>query len=221
MEFATDSAFQDVRVTMSTDSASIELPVLELEEPLLVRVQAVTADGLRGLPLQPHPIQMAPHWGAGRVLREQGNLAGSLDEFEIDLERFPENPHLLRDIGWSLYLLGRHTQARDVFEQARVIAPEYDELLVELARTYFWLNDFREAEAIYLEIMERRSDYADAFWGLGDTYRVGGARPSTWCSERWPSTQLIRMRVAPYGSFRSDLESGPPSSDLVGERALR
>lgn len=176
LQLATDTTFQTVEYFGRTDSTSIALPVLDTEEALFGRVQGVTEDGLKGLPSSHFSLRMAFHWAQALSLREGGNVRASLDEFQIALERQPDNPDLLRDFGWSYYLLGQHRRAREIYEQARELAPGDVELLVELARIDFWLKDYDEAERIYKEVLQANPRYADALWGLGDTYRVLGRR---------------------------------------------
>lgn len=175
-EVTSDSAFLQVRSRVATDSAFVEIPILDVEGPVFVRVQGVTEEGLTGFPSAPYPVAIAYNWATGRQLREEGQVQQSLGEFQLALELRPENADLLRDLGWSLYLLGRHPEARTVYEQAREIAPENNEIVVELARVHFWLRDYDEAETLCRTVLDRSASHAHALWGLGDLYRVLGRR---------------------------------------------
>lgn len=176
LELATDSAFQQVEYHARTDTTSIEIPILETEDPLFGRIQAVTEEGLRGPPSSLFALRVAFHWAQALSLREQGKVRASIEEFQAAMEQYPDNPDLLRDMAWAYYLIGQHPTARALYEQARELAPDDVELLVELARVDFWLRDYAEAERIYLAVLQINPRYADALWGLGDTYRVTGRR---------------------------------------------
>ena len=174
IEFASDEGFQQVRSRLLADTAAVEVPILELDIPLFVRVQANTSGGLGGLPSDPEPMEIALHWAQGLDLQAQGDLSGSLAEFDLARARFPDDARLLQDIGWTFYLMGRHNDARDVYEQGREIDPENIEIVLQLGRAYFWLLDYPSAIAAYQSVLEGTPNDDDALWGLADTYRAQG-----------------------------------------------
>lgn len=176
VELATDSSFLRIRQRLRSDTAAVAIPLLDIEETLFARVYTVTADGLRGWPSESQTLRIARHWALGLDHQRQGDLPGSVAEFQLALESFPDRPDLLGDLGWSYYQLGRFDDAGATYERARALDPENDDLLVELGRAYFWLEDYGRAEEVYRSVLGRDPQNAHALWGLGDTYRVTGRR---------------------------------------------
>lgn len=176
IEIAFDEGFREIAHRITSDTTAAVVPLLDLDEPLFLRVYGVTGEGLRGRASAPEPIEISVVWARALELQAEGSLAASVTEFERVRERFPEDARVLQNLGWSIYQMGQHVRAREVYEEGRALDPTNVTLLLELARVYFWLGDYAAAEEAYRAVMEINPSHDHAYWGLGDVRRMQGRR---------------------------------------------
>lgn len=74
------------------------------------------------------------------ILRQQGKVSESLKTLEHAVRLDPENPQNLKQVGRSLYLLGRHNIAIDVYNEAQKSDGQDWELLHDKGLCYLCLK---------------------------------------------------------------------------------
>eukprot|EP00892_Ulva_mutabilis_P012887 jgi/Ulvmu1/9971/UM059_0020.1 len=94
------------------------------------------------------------------ILRQQGLIKESLRVLEEAIRLDPQNPDNLKQVGHSLYLLGQHKVALDVFDEALNVYPKDWEIYHERGLCYLYLSQLPQAEvalrrAIELEPYEK------------------------------------------------------------------
>lgn len=192
VEYARDAAFQEVlrRLLVAGDTTAA-VPVLEEDLPAFVRVAAVSAEGLEGVPSVERVLHVRLRFARGQALQQAGQMEESIPEFQAALPNYATDPRLLKDLAWSLYTVSRFDDARARYEQALAVAPGDHEAHLELGRVLFWLEEYELAARSYRAVLDDLPDEPDALWGLGDTYRVMGR-------EREAESLLLRaLELAP------------------------
>lgn len=83
------------------------------------------------------------------ILRQQGRIEDSLANFQAALCLNPMNVNNLKQVGRSLYLLGRHRTALSIFEQAEELASEDREIWHSKGMCHFYLKQYDLAIECY------------------------------------------------------------------------
>jgi tetratricopeptide (TPR) repeat protein len=147
----------------------------------------------------------------GIIYRQiQGVASGATDwgirSFERAIELEPTNPVLYTELG-KLYLsAGENAKARENFEKAIEIKPDYIdvEALFQLGRLYFNDNMIDEAIAIFQNIIVLVPNHSNAHYSLGVAYAAKG------------------QKDAALAEFEKVLELNPGNQDVIQKiRALR
>lgn len=110
---------------------------------------------------------------AALILRQQGRIEESLTTFQAALCLNPMNVSNLKQVGRSLYLLGKHKTALDVFDEAEQISSEDREIWHNKGMCCLYLKSYEKA----LECFEtansiQRTD--STFIQIGRVYRLLG-----------------------------------------------
>jgi Bardet-Biedl syndrome 4 protein len=79
------------------------------------------------------------------ILRQQGRIDESLTTFQAALCLNPSNINNLKQVGQSLYLLGKHKNALDVFGEAEKLAPDDRDTLHNKGMCYLYLKQYAQA----------------------------------------------------------------------------
>eukprot|EP01035_Chromulina_nebulosa_P006796 gene6796-9181_t len=93
------------------------------------------------------------------ILRQQGRIEESLTTFQAALCLNPTNVNNLKQVGRSLYLLGRHKLALEVFEEAELLNSEDREIWHNKGMCYLYMKNYdKSLEAFDTANSIQRSD---------------------------------------------------------------
>ncbi len=79
------------------------------------------------------------------ILRHQGRIEESLTTFQAALCINPSNVDNLKQVAQSLYLLGKHKTALDVFSEAEKLAPEDKDIYHNKGVCYLYLKQYEKS----------------------------------------------------------------------------
>lgn len=85
------------------------------------------------------------YFARGRDFLVDGNTERGLEAFDLALEITGEDKEALNNFGSAAAENGAHEAARDYFERAASVDPEYDTVLRNLVKVYMELGEFEEA----------------------------------------------------------------------------
>jgi len=108
-----------------------------------------------------------------QILRQQGRIEESLTTFQAALCLSPQNVNNLKQVGRSLYLLGKHKTALDVFEEAERLAPEDREIWHNKGMCYLYLKEYDKAIECF-NTANSIQRHESTFSQLGRVYRLMG-----------------------------------------------
>lgn len=107
------------------------------------------------------------------ILRQQGRIEESLTTFQAALCLNPMNINNLKQVGRSLYLLGKHKTALDVFDEAEQISSEDREIWHNKGMCYLYLKQYdRAIECFETANSIQRNEVT--FTQMGRVYRLLG-----------------------------------------------
>lgn len=86
----------------------------------------------------------------GLICRLNGDLSESLSLFQACTMLNPQNVQNLKQVGRTLYLLGKHKQAIDIYEEAKKYAEDDWELHHNAGQCYMYLKQFDAAEENFM-----------------------------------------------------------------------
>lgn len=107
------------------------------------------------------------------ILRQQGRIEESLTTFQAALCMNPLNVNNLKQVGRSLFLLGKHKTALDVFEEAEKLSPEDREILHNKGMCFLYLKQYENAIECFENANSIRRHEA-TYSQLGRAYRLMG-----------------------------------------------
>ncbi len=114
-----------------------------------------------------------PLYIKGLIMREQGRIEESLTIFQAALCLNPTNINNLKQVGKSLYLLGKHREALDVFEEAQNIDTEDRMVWYSKGMCQKFLRNYEEGIECF-ETANSIQKHDSAYMELGDIYvRMG------------------------------------------------
>jgi len=114
-----------------------------------------------------------PLYVKGLILRQQGRIAESLTSFQAALCLNPTNVNNLKQVGRSLYLLGKHHTALEVYEEAERLKSEDREIWHNKGMCHLYLKDYTSAINCFEDansIQRHESTYLQ----MGRVYRLLG-----------------------------------------------
>jgi len=82
------------------------------------------------------------------------NWRASILELQKANQLFPNNPEILRCLGWSFYNQNRKNQGIAILERSRTLAPEDVNILCDLGVCYMNFEKISEARKIFLQIIK-------------------------------------------------------------------
>ncbi|KAL5247977.1 hypothetical protein ACHWQZ_G017220 [Mnemiopsis leidyi] len=85
----------------------------------------------------------------GMIQRNEALIQESLESFQAAAMLNPNSLENLKQVGRSLYLLGRHKAALDIYAEAAKLAPQDPELLHNQGVCLVYLNDYIKAEECF------------------------------------------------------------------------
>uniref|UniRef100_A0A7S0ST62 UDP-N-acetylglucosamine--peptide N-acetylglucosaminyltransferase SPINDLY n=1 Tax=Chromulina nebulosa TaxID=96789 RepID=A0A7S0ST62_9STRA len=106
------------------------------------------------------------------ILRQQGRIEESLTTFQAALCLNPSNINNLKQVGRSLYLLGKHKTALDVFEEAEQLNSEDREIWHYKGMCYMLYNKQYERAIECFETANSIQRHESSFIHLGRIYRI-------------------------------------------------
>lgn len=107
------------------------------------------------------------------ILRQQGRVEESLTTFQAALCMNPLNVNNLKQVGRSLFLLGKHKTALDVFEEAEKLSPEDREIWHNKGMCFLYLKQYENAIECFESANSIRRHEA-TYNQLGRAYRLMG-----------------------------------------------
>lgn len=107
------------------------------------------------------------------ILRHKGRIEESLTAFQAALCLNPMNVNNLKQVGRSLYLLGKHKMALEVFDEAEQLSPDDRDIFHNKGMCYLYLKQYEKS----LECFETansilRNEYT--YHQMGRVYRLMG-----------------------------------------------
>ncbi|KAF0980452.1 hypothetical protein FDP41_013666 [Naegleria fowleri] len=85
----------------------------------------------------------------GLIKRQQGDIAQSLQLFQQACILNPMNPQNIKQVGKSLYLLGKFKEAIEIYDEAKKISPQDWEIYHNKGLCHANLGEFEKAEDCY------------------------------------------------------------------------
>eukprot|EP00602_Paraphysomonas_sp_CaronLab_P006752 CAMPEP_0185018802 /NCGR_PEP_ID=MMETSP1103-20130426/1472_1 /TAXON_ID=36769 /ORGANISM="Paraphysomonas bandaiensis, Strain Caron Lab Isolate" /LENGTH=414 /DNA_ID=CAMNT_0027548787 /DNA_START=64 /DNA_END=1308 /DNA_ORIENTATION=- len=107
------------------------------------------------------------------ILRQQGRIEESLTTFQAALCMNPLNVNNLKQVGRSLFLLGKHKTALDVFEEAEKLSPEDREIWHNKGMCFLYLKQYENAIDCFDNANSIRR-HETTYSQLGRAYRLMG-----------------------------------------------
>lgn len=86
------------------------------------------------------------------ILRQQGCIKDSLRVLEEAIRLDPQNPDNLKQVGHSLYLLGQHQVALDVFDEALHVYPNDWEIFHERGLCHLYLAQLPQCAPLLMHL---------------------------------------------------------------------
>jgi Bardet-Biedl syndrome 4 protein len=100
-----------------------------------------------------------PLYVKGLILRQQGLIDESLVTFQAALALNPMNPNNLKQVGRSLYLLGKHKNALETFQEAENVSPEDRDIWHNKGMCYLYMKQYEKSlECLETAISIQRSE---------------------------------------------------------------
>ena len=130
---------------------------------------------------------------AALILRQQGRIEESLTTFQAALCMNPLNVNNLKQVGRSLFLLGKHKTALDVYDEAEKLSPEDREILHNKGMCYLYLKQYDKAVDCF-ETANSMQRHESTYMQLGRTYRLMGKE------EEALTTYLEALELIPESS---------------------
>lgn len=110
----------------------------------------------------------------GLILRQEGNIQGSLEHFQQAVKLNPNNPSNVKQVARSLFLLGKYKPALDTYKELESLTKEHDwEVLHNIGVCYMHLKDYNKA----LEMLTQSLDLTPqivTYTELGRLYLMRG-----------------------------------------------
>jgi len=107
------------------------------------------------------------------ILRQRGRIEESLTAFQAALCLNPMNVNNLKQVGRSLYLLGKHKMALEVFEEAEQLVQEDRDIYHNKGMCYLYLKQYEKSlECFELANSIQRHEYT--YQQMGRVYRLMG-----------------------------------------------
>eukprot|EP01041_Mallomonas_annulata_P011290 gene11290-23624_t len=107
------------------------------------------------------------------ILRQQGRIEESLTTFQAALCLNPQNVNNLKQVGRSLYLLGKHKTALDVFDEAEHISRDDREIWHNKGMCYLYLKQYEKSIECFNNANSIQRHEA-TFSQMGRVYRLMG-----------------------------------------------
>ena len=115
------------------------------------------------------------------ILRHQGRIEESLTTFQAALCLNPMNVNNLKQVGRSLYLLGKHKTALEVFEEAEQLHAEDREIWHNKGMCYLYLKQYdKSLECFELANSIQRNEVT--YTQMGRVHRLTGNLIHTYCN---------------------------------------
>ncbi len=140
------------------------------------------------------------------LLMELSRSVEAVEAYRNLIEEFPQFPVVWNGLGLALEALEKLGDARQSYEKARDLAPDFEDARVNLERVQWTIQqadlvradqkradgDWGEAAAIYQKVLDRQSDHAAACYGLGVCrFEQGNGRSAVELLER-------AVRIQPF-----------------------
>jgi Bardet-Biedl syndrome 4 protein len=107
------------------------------------------------------------------ILRQQGRIDESLTTFQAALCLNPTNINNLKQVGQSLYLLGKHKSALEVFDEAEKSSPEDRDVCHNKGMCYLYLKQYERSIECF-EVANSIQRHELTYMQLGRVQRLMG-----------------------------------------------
>ena len=173
------------------------------------------------------------HHGLAIVCDLQQDYDSANIHYRAALERNPDNGKILSDLGWSLALQNRLSEAESLLLQATKLDPGNAQAIQNLAYVYAKQGDYNLAESTYRQVLndlEVRQEMARLFpQGRPDMARAGERSKLPWQKKEGLTTEEISQRLASarddsaadWQQKRTALEAvAPPTRTMEQQQAM-
>ncbi|GAB5603823.1 hypothetical protein FJNA_23490 [Thermus sp. FJN-A] len=131
-----------------------------------VRAFALDEVGLEGYPSDPVPFRERYSFYQGKRRLPQ-DPKGAEAFLRRAVAAFPDDAEALGELGFALYLQGRHGEAKPLYERALALL-ESPDIRVRHGRLLYHMGRYAEAEEDYRRVLAQDPGNLDARWGLAE-----------------------------------------------------
>lgn len=110
------------------------------------------------------------HLGLGHIYRKKGLIQEALDEYK----KAPDQSGSHNNSGAIYAGQGKIDEAIKEFNMAEKIDPSDDRTCINLGSAYYVKEDWKKSTVYYLKAIEKNSKNAEAYYGLGMSYKKRG-----------------------------------------------
>jgi tetratricopeptide (TPR) repeat protein len=107
--------------------------------------------------IRTNPPVSGIHFALGELMSAAGDIERAVEEYGLELTSSPGNAPALAKRGAAMLKLGRIAEARQDLDQANKLRPNTPDILYELARACDLSGDARQAEVLWLQVIEQGS----------------------------------------------------------------
>lgn len=174
-ELARDAAFDNLVLRLRVAEPRLALPGLPYDHPYHWRVATLDDRGLQG------------RGAEGRLLHYRASLQRiieaadanrvdplALEAVERAVRSYPQDPELLRRVGWLHYLAAQYREARAYYDRSLAVDPGDQQALIQRGRALYWLREYSLSAADYRTVLAVTPGDADAHWGLAEALFADG-----------------------------------------------
>lgn len=145
----------------------------------LAYIHCKNLQGAQGIEVARKAISLNPaapsyHGVLGDCLSLTGEHKEAIKEYLIDVKSEPENPILLRNLGYAYYNDKQYQKGTEVCERALKIAPEDADNKFYLLANLFEAKNYKRAEEIARDILALNPKDAGAYINLGELLYLQG-----------------------------------------------
>lgn len=163
---AKDKALKNILKVVTTPNNYAQFNIAK-DGYYYVRIQAVDSYDLTGMPLD-IKVNNEYHLKKGIEERDKGNIANAISELKTSLADYGfNNPDVLSELAWTYYAKGNYEKAVSIYnELVKIRKMPKDQ--VRLALSYTHLRDYNEAETLFISLLNKYPNDADALWGYAN-----------------------------------------------------
>ena len=120
------------------------------------------------------PGKARNHYNVGEILEEKGDLARSLEEYELAVHYYPVYKEALYRAGSVGLAIEEYDRASVYFQSLYDLDPEYEDVILKLATSYERRGLRSRAIKLYSTAIEKNPGDMEQYLELGHCYREAG-----------------------------------------------